>query len=98
MPKRISNRPSDVNQAAFQMVERSTKESEPADKPPVPKAVSKVMAMMGRKGGLIGGKRRLATMTDERRSEIASAAATARWKKRKEALANATLVQGERLK
>jgi hypothetical protein len=64
----------------------------------VPKAVSKVMAMMGRRGGLIGGKRRLDTMTDEQRSQVASVAATARWKKRKEAMADATFVQPERLK
>ena len=64
----------------------------------MPKAVSKVMAMMGRRGGLIGGKRRLDTMTDEQRSQVASVAATARWKKRKEAMADATFVQPERLK
>ena len=93
MPKRISSRPSDVNQAAFLMVERSTQEREPEGKPAVPKAVSKVMAMMGRRGGLIGGKQRLVKMTSEKRSEVASIAATARWKKRKAAMANATLVQ-----
>ncbi len=45
--------------------------------------VSQVMAEMGRKGGLIGGKRRLETLTSERRSEIASAAAKARWSKKR---------------
>ena len=32
-----------------------------------------------RKGGLIGGKRRAMALTPERRSEIARAAAKARW-------------------
>jgi hypothetical protein len=82
MPKRISKRPSDVNQAAFLMVERSTHERETEEVLTIPKSVSKVMAMMGSKGGKIGGKRRLKTMTDEERSRVASIAANARWKKR----------------
>jgi len=40
------------------------------------------MAQMGRKGGKIGGKRRLQTMTAEERSEIAKKAARARWKRK----------------
>jgi hypothetical protein len=39
------------------------------------------MAAMGRKGGKIGGKRRLQTLTPERRSEIAIKAAESRWAK-----------------
>lgn len=38
-----------------------------------------VMREMGRKGGMIGGKRRLETMTPERRKEIATLAAKKRW-------------------
>jgi hypothetical protein len=87
MPKRISTRPSDVNQAAFQMVQRSTAEPEPtpAKKPPrASKAeISRVMSVMGRKGGRIGGKRRLETMTPEERRERALQAAKARWANRK---------------
>lgn len=45
--------------------------------------ISRVMAEMGRKGGRIGGKRRLETLTDKRRSDIASAAARARWAKKR---------------
>ncbi len=44
--------------------------------------ISKIMAEMGRKGGKIGGKRRLKTMTAEKRSEIALKAARARWNKK----------------
>jgi hypothetical protein len=40
------------------------------------------MAAIGRKGGQIGGKRRLKTMTKEQRSKVAAKAARARWKKR----------------
>jgi hypothetical protein len=41
------------------------------------------MAEMGRRGGRIGGKRRLETLTDRRRSQIARKAAKARWAKKK---------------
>jgi hypothetical protein len=45
--------------------------------------ISQVMAEMGRKGGRIGGKRRLETLTDHRRSQIARKAAKARWGKKR---------------
>ena len=44
--------------------------------------LSRIMAQMGRKGGKIGGKRRLETMTPEERSRIALKAAKARWAKK----------------
>ena len=43
--------------------------------------VQKVMREMGSKGGKIGGKRRLETMTDEQRRRSARKAAKARWAK-----------------
>ena len=43
--------------------------------------VQQVMREMGAKGGKIGGKRRLETMTDEQRSRSARKAAKARWAK-----------------
>jgi hypothetical protein len=46
-----------------------------------PKTVSKVMAMLGRKGGKIGGKRSLETMTPEQRIERARKAGKAKRKK-----------------
>jgi hypothetical protein len=59
------------------MVERSTAEPEPE----TPKSeISRIMAEMGRKGGKVGGKRRLETMTRQQRSEVALNAAKARWK------------------
>jgi len=39
------------------------------------------MSEIGRKGGQIGGKRRLKTMTKEQRQQVAAKAARARWKK-----------------
>ena len=44
-----------------------------------PALLSQVMRAIGSKGGKIGGKRRLETLSDERRKEIASQAAKARW-------------------
>jgi hypothetical protein len=41
------------------------------------------MAAIGRKGGQIGGKRRLKTMTHAQRQKVAKKAARARWKKSK---------------
>ena len=43
--------------------------------------VQQVMREMGSKGGKIGGKRRLETMTDEQRKRSARKAAKARWAK-----------------
>jgi hypothetical protein len=37
------------------------------------------MAAIGKKGGKIGGKRRLTTMTAKQRKKIAAKAANARW-------------------
>jgi hypothetical protein len=37
------------------------------------------MAAIGRKGGKIGGKRRMVTMSAKKRSELARKAAAARW-------------------
>jgi hypothetical protein len=45
--------------------------------------VQQVMRQMGAKGGRIGGKRRLETMTDEQRRRSARKAAKARWAKAK---------------
>lgn len=41
--------------------------------------ISQIMSAMGKRGGAKGGKRRLETLSSERRSEIAAQAANARW-------------------
>jgi|GEM_PF-4013502 hypothetical protein len=46
--------------------------------------ISRLMAMIGSKGGKIGGTKRAANMTPEERSKSASAAAKARWSKVKQ--------------
>jgi hypothetical protein len=45
--------------------------------------LSAYMAKLGAKGGRIGGKRRLETLTQEQRSAIALRAVRARWQKEK---------------
>ena len=76
-------RPRDPNQLAKWIVDRSTAEP-PAvlSSPEVPKDLSAYMSAMGRKGGQIGGKRRLVTMTAAQRKKAAAKAAKARWAKK----------------
>ncbi|MGC8549814.1 MAG: hypothetical protein ACP5M4_08950 [Acidobacteriaceae bacterium] len=73
-------RPTDPNQLAKWIVDQSTEESEATAQ--VPADLSQYMAAMGRKGGQIGGKRRLTTMTPEERRKAAQKAAKARWGKK----------------
>jgi hypothetical protein len=60
----------DINQLAKFITDVATGEV-PNDKPNT----------IGRKGGLVGGKARADVLTPERRKEIASQAASARWAK-----------------
>jgi hypothetical protein len=76
MLKRISNK--HVVQNAISVNDTAVSQSEVN-----PATISLVMAQMGRKGGRIGGKRRLETMTPGERSRVASIAARARWAKKK---------------
>jgi hypothetical protein len=80
-------RPRDPNQLAKWIVDRSTSETPEPETIPAPMAtpppnLSEYMAAIGRRGGQIGGKRRLKTMTKEQRRKVAARAARARWKKR----------------
>lgn len=78
-------------QNARRVVLASIGDTEPevieAEKPPSRSLISQVMAEMGRKGGKIGGKRRLVTLSDRRRKMIARKAAQARWAKKKHSAA-----------
>ena len=79
-------RPRDPNQLAKWIVDSSTSETLlPDSSAPLPSAssLSAYMAAMGRKGGQIGGKRRLLTMTAAQRRKVAVKAAGARWAKAK---------------
>lgn len=76
-------RPRDPNQLAKWIVDQSTSDAPEPEKPsevPPPANLSAYMAAIGRKGGAIGGKRRLKTMTKAERSKVAAKAARARWK------------------
>jgi hypothetical protein len=77
MPKRISRKLKDPNQIASAVVSLSTQE-------PILNSIlfSQVMAEMGRKGGKIGGKRSLETMSSTDRKKRAKKAAKARWQKK----------------
>jgi hypothetical protein len=80
-------RPRDPNQLAKWIVDQSTgdnpaPETRPVKPPVSPAELSQRMAALGRRGGQIGGKRRLKTMTKAQRQRIAAKAARARWKKK----------------
>jgi prolyl-tRNA editing enzyme YbaK/EbsC (Cys-tRNA(Pro) deacylase) len=85
-----NSRPTDINQAAHTMVYRSTEEKPKktvkvvvVTPQPSKLDISRVMSAMGKKGGKIGGKRSLETLTlDERRTRALNAA-KARWAKKK---------------
>jgi hypothetical protein len=79
MPK-PPKRPRDLNQWAKRIVDIATGEAN--DREPTPEEQGKDAAAVsrGRSGGLKGGKARAASMTPERRAEIAKKAASTRWK------------------
>jgi len=73
-----AKRPTDVNQAGKSTVDKFAQ----ATQEPTKDAISQVMSALGRRGGKIGGKRRMETLTQEERSSIAYKAAQARWSKK----------------
>jgi hypothetical protein len=82
MPKRTRT---DVKLDSVQNARRVVLESIASTETVELTLVQKVMREMGAKGGKIGGKRRLETMTDEQRKRSARKAAKARWAKAKRA-------------
>ena len=79
MPKRISSKLKDPNQIAAAVVALSTEEAPRIDSV----LLSEVMSHMGRKGGKIGGKRSLETMSKADRKKRARKAAQSRWANKK---------------
>lgn len=78
MPKRTRTTPKlDVAQNARRVCLEAIESSETVELT----IVQQVMRQMGAKGGKIGGKRRLETMTDAQRKASAKKAAKARWGK-----------------
>jgi len=75
--RRRSSKNEDEIQAARRVVDIAT-----GERPKVDPKVSKAAAALGRMGGLKGGKARAASLSPERRSEIAREAAQRRWAKK----------------
>jgi hypothetical protein len=64
------------------MVDILTGEVEDREPTPEEQGKDKAAVALGRKGGLKGGKARWANLSQEQRSEAASLAAQARWRKK----------------
>ena len=87
-PQRMTKspkRPRDLNQWAKRMVDVATGEA--SDREPTPEEQGKDAAAvsLGGRGGLKGGNARAASMSPERRAEIARKAAASRWAKKEPA-------------
>lgn len=81
MPKRSSKRPKgDLNTNAFSVVQQATGRAKPE---PAPKEKNPAAVALGRLGGIKGGNARAASLSDERRSEIAKKAAEKRWSEKR---------------
>jgi hypothetical protein len=82
MPKRSSKAPKgDINTKAFSIVQQVTGEAPktiPVKSEPKPEKNPAAVAL-GRLGGAKGGKARAASLTPEKRAQIATKAAIARW-------------------
>jgi hypothetical protein len=81
MQKRSSKPKRDFNSNAFDTVARLTGTAPPEPEAEPEDPIRAAAALMGRKGGLKGGKARADKLTPERRAEIARKAALARWSK-----------------
>lgn len=77
MAEKTPKRPRDLNQWAKRMVDIATGEVKDRAPTPEERGVDPAASAMGKKGG----PARAASMTPERRAEIAKKAASARWKK-----------------
>jgi hypothetical protein len=72
--------PRDTNLLAKSIVDQATGEDEP-EAPEEDEGKNPAAVELGRRGGLKGGKARAATLSPERRREIAQNAAEKRWGK-----------------
>jgi len=80
MTTKTPKRPRDVNEWAKRMVDIATGAVDDREPTPEEQGKDPAAVALGRKGGLKGGKARAASMTPERRAEIAKKAAQSRWK------------------
>jgi len=82
MAKKNTGAPRDPNENAARIMALSTGQSVPQlSSGDVKKLRSEAAAILGRLGGSKGGKARAATLSADRRAEIARQAAQARWSK-----------------
>ena len=81
MPERSRKKPSDLNQIAKSVVEQATDEAtvEELQAKAIAEGKNPAAVMLGRLGGLKGGKARASKLSAARRKEIAKKAAAARW-------------------
>ena len=79
MPKRSSKSRQDINQLAKGIVQQATDEELAAKA--VLEGKNPAAVMLGRLGGLKGGRARAAKLSSKRRKEIAKKAANTRWSK-----------------
>jgi len=73
--------PKDINQIAFDVVQKATG-AKPKEEPPDP-TKNPAAVSLGRLGGLKGGKARAEALSPAKRKAIAKKAAATRWKKPK---------------
>ena len=79
MPERSRKKPSDLNQIAKSIVDEATTEELQAKA--IAEGKNPAAVILGRLGGLKGGKARATKLSAEQRSAIAKKAARARWAK-----------------
>ena len=80
MPERSRKKSKDLNQIAKSIVDEATMEE--IQEKAVAEGKNPAAVLLGRLGGLKGGKARAAKLTAEQRSEIAKRAAKTRWTKK----------------
>lgn len=78
----MKKRPRDPAQLAKLIVDIATGEVEDREPTPEEQGKNAAAVKLGRRGGLKGGKARWANLTPEQRSEAATLAAQARWRKK----------------
>lgn len=81
MQKRSRKKKVDLNELAAEVVEQATNENPPEPEPEADDGKNPAAVMLGRLGGLKGGKARAKKMTKKQRSEAARKAALARWQR-----------------
>ncbi len=75
-------RPADISQLAHQIVQEATQEIKQEPTPTPAKEKNPAAVVLGRLGGLKGGKARAEKLSAKKRKEIAKKAAKVRWTKK----------------